>query len=230
MNQNLIYFSLLTLTLCTVLNLSLNLKLLRKIKEISESLLQAKKPVIIRLDTHLSISFYFGYCLDAKYAGLDITILQKTLAGSKEWKPTLNSSSSTKVWWEREIIQVSDNEDIALSISVTKDIGQDVLEYLSNQKIGVGKVLHFKISPQPSNTVIENADQITQAVNELLIETNRNRTGKTKLGRVHIFIAAPNAFSFFMGQLAKPLGKMTLYEFDFERTKDGSYNPVISLP
>jgi thiol-disulfide isomerase/thioredoxin len=37
MNQNLIYFSLLTLTLCTLLNLSLSLKLLRKIKEISES-------------------------------------------------------------------------------------------------------------------------------------------------------------------------------------------------
>ena len=37
MDQNLIYFSLFTLTLCTLLNLSLSLKLLRKIKQISES-------------------------------------------------------------------------------------------------------------------------------------------------------------------------------------------------
>jgi thiol-disulfide isomerase/thioredoxin len=37
MDQNLIYFSLFTLTLCTLLNLSLSLKLLRKIKQISEN-------------------------------------------------------------------------------------------------------------------------------------------------------------------------------------------------
>jgi hypothetical protein len=48
--------------------------------------------------------------------------------------------------------------------------------------------------------------------------------------RVHLFIAAPNAFTFFLGQRQPSMGSVTLYEFDFEGQNGGGYAPSISLP
>jgi hypothetical protein len=49
------------------------------------------------------------------------------------------------------------------------------------------------------------------------------------LGRVHLFIAGPGAFAFYLGQRHHALGSTTLYEFDFEGTRGGSYEPRLSL-
>ena len=47
---------------------------------------------------------------------------------------------------------------------------------------------------------------------------------------IHVFIAAPNAFTFFLGQRQPVLGKLTLYEFDFGNGRTGSYTPSLTLP
>ncbi|SAL09202.1 hypothetical protein AWB64_00101 [Caballeronia sordidicola] len=47
---------------------------------------------------------------------------------------------------------------------------------------------------------------------------------------LHLFIAAPNAFTFFLGQRQPGLGKITLYEYDFEGANGGGYKPSLSLP
>jgi SMODS-associated and fused to various effectors sensor domain len=36
------------------------------------------------------------------------------------------------------------------------------------------------------------------------------------IGMAHLFIAAPNAFTFFLGQRQTALGSVRLYEFDFD--------------
>ena len=47
---------------------------------------------------------------------------------------------------------------------------------------------------------------------------------------LHLFIAAPDAFMFFLGQRQPGLGKTTLYEYDFEGENGGGYKPSPSLP
>jgi SMODS-associated and fused to various effectors sensor domain len=47
--------------------------------------------------------------------------------------------------------------------------------------------------------------------------------------RVHIFMAAPNAFSFFFGQHQKAVGPVTLYEWDFDGLRGGGYNESLSV-
>lgn len=47
---------------------------------------------------------------------------------------------------------------------------------------------------------------------------------------LHLFIAAPNAFTFFLGQRQPGLGKTTLYEYDFEGGNGGGYKPSLALP
>jgi hypothetical protein len=46
----------------------------------------------------------------------------------------------------------------------------------------------------------------------------------------HLFIAAPNAFTFFFGQRRAALGSVRLYEFDFDGARGRSYAPALSLP
>lgn len=48
--------------------------------------------------------------------------------------------------------------------------------------------------------------------------------------RVHLFIAAPNGFTFFLGQQVSLIAPLTLYEFDFEGGQNGGYEPSLSIP
>ena len=55
------------------------------------------------------------------------------------------------------------------------------------------------------------------------------RVARKTNGRVHLFIAGPNAFTFFLGQQRPSLGTPILYEYDFEGTRGGSYKASLSL-
>ncbi|CAD2246686.1 SAVED domain-containing protein [Xanthomonas arboricola] len=47
---------------------------------------------------------------------------------------------------------------------------------------------------------------------------------------VHLFVAGPNAFAFFLGQQRHAMGPMCLYEFDFDGRRDRSYRASLTLP
>ncbi|MHC0068683.1 SAVED domain-containing protein [Nostoc sp. UIC 10890] len=49
-------------------------------------------------------------------------------------------------------------------------------------------------------------------------------------GVLHIFIAAPNALVFFIGQLARSFGSCIVYEYDFDRNIPGAYQPSLKFP
>ena len=57
-----------------------------------------------------------------------------------------------------------------------------------------------------------------------------NQTRHANRPSLHLFIAAPNAVTFFLGQRQAGFGKTTLYEYDFEGANAGGYKPSLSLP
>jgi hypothetical protein len=69
------------------------------------------------------------------------------------------------------------------------------------------------------------AEQLAAKVN---IDRDSDRTNRTE--RYHLFISAPNAFTFYLGRQAAMLKPLTLYEFDFDKEVDGSYRPSLSYP
>jgi hypothetical protein len=62
----------------------------------------------------------------------------------------------------------------------------------------------------------------------LAAQINAERGSSTEA--IHLFISAPNAFTFFLGQRRPMLGKVVLYEFDFEGASDRSYAAALALP
>ena len=47
--------------------------------------------------------------------------------------------------------------------------------------------------------------------------------------RVHVFIAGPNGFAFFLGQHQQAIGPAAVYEWDFDGQRGGGYSLGLSL-
>jgi len=65
---------------------------------------------------------------------------------------------------------------------------------------------------------------------EELASLLKHRTRDERAVKLHIFASAPNAFMFFLGQMAKGFGQCTMYEFDFDNNALGAYQASISFP
>ena len=58
----------------------------------------------------------------------------------------------------------------------------------------------------------------------------RRRTREERKGTLHLFISAPNALLFYLGQLALGFGRVQLYEHNFRSGHVGAYRPSLYLP
>ena len=79
----------------------------------------------------------------------------------------------------------------------------------------------------PGNTAVHGGQHALDLALSLVSELRAHRNdGRT----VHLFIAAPNGFSFVLGQHLRGFGPVIVYEFDFESGSPGAYEIGIVLP
>lgn len=99
---------------------------------------------------------------------------------------------------------------------------------MAQQLPQIGKVIHLSLTKVGQDSLANGGHAFRaaqQAVNA--IAQQRSNLGTT--GRTHLFWSAPNGLSFMLGQLARSLGAITLYEFDFEGNGEGRYVASLSL-
>ncbi len=189
-----------------------------------------QQPYHLHIDAHASIAFASGYCLDSK-SGADVVPVQRTRSGKMIWRPQLNDSTyDSPLWLCQEKSCSSDGEDVALSISVTHDISNDVQLYIDQILPTVGRLLACTILPRPTPTAVRDGTHALLLAQELSAVLKQRRSTKERLGVLHIFAAAPNALLFFLGQFARSFGRCILYEYDFERNTPGAYQPSLMFP
>ncbi|WEK35960.1 MAG: SAVED domain-containing protein [Candidatus Pseudobacter hemicellulosilyticus] len=196
----------------------------------AEKATATKKIIELHLDTHLSVAFTLGYYLTPK-TGAVVRVVQKTPAGKMTWSPdpAQLSSPATNNWvGECTTLNPSGN-DIVVSISATHDIKAVIENFVMDNLQEVAAVLSYSL-PTPSNSAFRDGSHVVASIYELVGLIRKEQAKIKGVGKVHIFMAAPNAFSFYLGQHAHPLGSLTLYEYDFHRLRDGSYHPAITLP
>ena len=108
-----------------------------------------------------------------------------------------------------------------MAISVTHDVRGDVSAFLKGAKIPIRGSLAATL-PQAGNTVLRDGPHALALVQALVAKLRSHRkSGQT----CHLFIAAPNGFSFVLGQHLRPLGPVVVYEFDFESGVPGAMGP-----
>jgi len=176
------------------------------------------------LDCHISLAFAAGYELDRK-SGAQVFPVQKGVR-KLVWKPG-TSSSEAKSTWATKTITIGSGNDVAVVVSVARDALADVEAY-ANGSFLIGTVVDARPAVGVGQNAVVDGDHAIALADSLaeVIRANRPKYG----GTTHLFLAAPNAFAFFLGQHRAALGKIQLYEFDFEGVQGGSYSPSILLP
>lgn len=202
-----------------------------QIKATAEKIIENKKPVLLHLDTHLSLATLLGSQLNPKYGVPEITLVQKTFNGKKLWKAdTETTPAQAAPFWTITEEQLNEHGDeTVLSINVTHNIIEDVNAFVEENLAHVKAIVHATILPKIGATSLINANHAVSALEELI---NTVKTVKRKcsvMGKVHVFIAAPNALAFYLGQKISLLGKVVLYEFDFEQQRNGGYHAILEI-
>lgn len=169
------------------------------------------------LEAPASIAFLAGTCLSLK-SGAAVELVQIGYGNSRQvWDTYDQRRGPNPIVTE---IRKGDGDDIALVLSIARNALPKVEQYVDRALPSVGRILHVTPSEGPGLSAIcggEHALKIASLAAEAVSNTIAVK------GKVHVFLSAPNAFSFYLGQQTQMLGSCVLYEFDLKREKDGSY-------
>ena len=179
----------------------------------------------LRLDAHASVAALAGYCLDTK-TGVQTAVVQKTRNGVEVWDVAEPASGPAPSWG----FGISPGDpmagDLAVAVSVTHDVRGDVEVFLRRSGLPVRQTLTATME-QLGGTAIRGGRHALALAQALVAELRAHRRrGQT----AHMFIAAPNAFSFVLGQHLTAVGPTIIYEFNFESGAPGVYEAGIALP
>ena len=183
----------------------------------------------LRLDCHSSIAFGAGYLIGAK-SGFEVVPVQKTVSGQSVWR-TKSVPKLLPDMWSITDYRISEQEsDIGLAISITHFIADDVREYINRSLPYIHRIIECQLLAGASGKGIEDGDHAYNLVQQLVQWLKKNRNNQEKQLTLHIFSAAPNGFIFFLGQQAKILGSIKLYEHNFDNPAKNDYQHSIKFP
>lgn len=173
------------------------------------------------LDAHASVAFIAGAVLDLK-SGVAIEIVQKGRVGSKIWCAD-DASGRSHPLFNAATEQLGRGRDISLGISVAQSVDAQARSYTSSRLGGVGKYISFTLPSGPGQQTVDGgqhaaalADQVANTIRALKADPD---------AVVHIFAACPNALLFFLGQQHRGIAPCVVYEFDFDRRGNKTYQP-----
>ncbi len=183
----------------------------------------------LALDAHTTLAFAAGSVLNIK-SGRDVELEQRTL-GRRVW--AADDMPPDPEWPTlRAFVEDLDPDqvDLAVALGITHDISEDVRRYVNGHLNSVGRLLILHPTSGSSAQVVacgRHAFDLVQAAKDAV---RGARLWTTQAGTTHIFVAAPNSLTFFLGQQQPVLGRVRLYEFDFEGGRGGSYSASLTLP
>ncbi len=183
----------------------------------------------LALDAHTTLAFAAGSVLNIK-SGRNVELEQRTL-GRRVW--AADDMPPDPEWPTlRESVQNLDRDqvDLAVALSITHDISDDVRQYVDAHLHCVGKILNLCPTGGASAQVVACGRHAFDLVQAAKAAIRRAKVQRGRPSTTHVFVAGPNALTFFLGQQQPALGRVRLYEFDFEDGRGGSYSASLTLP
>ena len=183
----------------------------------------------IFLDAHASLAFAAGQVLDSK-SGINVFPIQKSATnGTVLWDVKLSSKRNYSNWDISHEIFDENRFDSALILNVTRPIYHNVVEYIKEKNLSIGRIINCTPSEVgATNFSIEDGNHAAALANSVY-NAIAQRTTVERRATLHIFASAPNAFMFFLGQNSRGFGKCVLYEYDFEQRDSCSYSKSINF-
>lgn len=175
------------------------------------------------LDAHVSLAYAVGAILDVK-SGKDVEVEQR-FNGRRFWSP--NDVEIDPSWPDLTFEETAMGEgDLAVAIGVTHDIAGNVSDHVTSRMPNVGKLLTVRPRTGALQGVVRSGSHAA-----FLAEAVATRI--RALGRqtaTHLFIAAPNGLTFFLGRHHRAIGPAIIHEWDFEGLRGGGYSVGLIVP
>jgi hypothetical protein len=174
------------------------------------------QPLVLALQTHLSIGWYLGTLLNPK-RGFNVNVSQRTNAGEIVWDLARAQPPNDDRGWLVTEEPLNRGQDLALVVSVTHDARVDAKRAIFNLALPIGRLAHAALQEPAPDAVVDGgharwlADALARQVRELVVADSPRR--------LHVFAACPVGLMLLFGQRADAWGPTTVYEFAFE---DGS--------
>jgi hypothetical protein len=210
-------------------------KVFPELRDFLRDRVEEGQPLELHFAAHASIAFAAGWLLEPK-SGLDVRLPQRGQRGG--------AGGATRIWhagdgsvegahWLPRADRVLDptGPDRALALAVSwPDVADHADTYIRSAGLPVGRLLEATV-PQPGQGAVEGGAHALRLA-ETLLPQLLARQPHERGGRLHIFAAAPNTLTFYLGQLLAPLGRLVLYEFPYRRGENnfGHYQKSIELP
>ena len=179
------------------------------------------------LDAHVSLAFGAGALLDVK-SGKQIEIEQRT-GGRRFW--SMDDAKPESTWrgcvFEDEVTRGGGSE-IAIAVGLTHDVSAAVRSFAREQLPRVGRIVHCRPEGGASQQSVicgRHAWQLAESVvGHLVAARGQGHRGTP----VHVFVAGPNGFAFFLGQ-QRVIGPAYIYEWDFGGQRGGGYSRGLAV-
>lgn len=179
------------------------------------------------LDAHITLAFAAGSVLNIK-SGRSVEIEQRTVHRNV-WHSSDIPRDPSWPGWRFELETLNENGgDMVVAVCLTHDVVQAVKFHLVASSLKVSSLFIARPTGGASARSVVCGQHAFDLAEALALEINERRIGHRP--SLHFFIAAPNAFTFFLGQRQPGLGKISLYEYDFEGENGGGYKLSLSLP
>lgn len=198
-----------------------------KLKNFLQTAAQDNQHLRLILDAHITLAFAAGSVLNIK-SGRNVEIEQRTLHRNV-WHSGDMPRDPTWPTWEFDLEAVNESEgDMAVAVCLTHDVVPAVKAHIAASLPQASSLLIARPTSGVGAKSVACGQHAFDLAEALALRITQNR--HTTRPPLHLFIAAPNAFTFFFGQRQPGLGKTTLYEYDFEGANGGGYRPSLSLP
>jgi SMODS-associated and fused to various effectors sensor domain len=174
------------------------------------------------LDAHASIAFLAGTVLDLK-SGVQTQLVQKGRVGAQVWRADDGSAENSDRFAVVEE-SVGKGREIGVSISVSLSAEPHARAYINAELPEVGRLVSFTLPAGPGQQNVAGGAHAAALAEEI---SNCLRSFKTDDpdAVVHIFAACPNSLLFFLGQQHQGIAPCIVYEFDFDRRGNKTYQP-----
>lgn len=196
----------------------------RDIRPLVESFLRdaVKKSARLRmiLDAHASIAFLAGTVLNVK-SGIETHLVQKGRIGARVWRADDGTSGPGLLAAEH---QLGAGNEIAVALSIAQPVESQARRYISDRLPAVGRLVSFELPGGPGHQNVMGGGHAA-ALAEQVSNAIRAVKADEPDALVHIFAACPNSLLFFLGQHHQGLAPCLVYEFDFDRRGNKTYQP-----
>lgn len=180
----------------------------------------------LHFDCHLSIAYLAGYELGRTTA--DLTPIQRGPGVRASWRRT--GASVPQPVWTTEEVRTGDGPDVAIAISVARQVRPHVEHYVRRSLPRVGRIRVLTIANGVGETAVRDGGYAHVLADEFARVVDEIRADPAGGAIVHVFMAVPVTLAYLLGRQGRALGRTVVYEYDFDTRDVGAYAPSFHLP